>query len=702
MRKAIGVVGTLAVWMGVGLLGSGAARAQEPDTMAIYRAIDAIAAAPEDSVRMMADIATHLALEADRPLLAGWAWVELGDRLAAAGRIRAAQRNYLRTDSLAAANQAPGLQALAMGAMARLFEEEGALDSAIARAEIVLRIAQQMHDAYHTSFAANHLARLYAKADNPRAEHRYAFLAFSASQAAPLALQAEMALDYANYFNYRGNNWDSAQYYYNHAYELFQSRQDQGGLARVLNNQARHYEAQRDYQHVLALYQNVLRLYRQANDSDGVALAYADIGSTHRQLNDRALALQYYLQAEAILEQRPLHPKFAEVCFAAADIMAEMGNHPQAFEYLRKYTRLRDSLMLSEHALALAEMETRFHSERQQRQIEDLEHRNQVDEERLHRQAVYLAGTFLALLLATGLAIVYNRLSRTRRKTTTQIRAQNSELQQAFEEIRAQNESLDKLNSELQDAYSQLDIQHKRKAHEIEEARTLVASMLPAHIPAPPGWALAVHLQAASEVGGDYYDYAPGPGGVFTLAVGDATGHSLHAAFIVATAKSHFIKYSPEKSSPDLLADISRGVSNLQLEDMYLALALLRLGPGGRVAFANAAMPPLLWYHHATGLAEWVEHFGFYLGSQYSGGYTEMILQAAPGDVLLLMSDGLAEAENPEGEMLGYERVLQWAPPHAAKGPQALINGLLAEAETWLRNTPFTDDATLMAITFRG
>jgi sigma-B regulation protein RsbU (phosphoserine phosphatase) len=590
-------------------------------------------------------------------------------------------------------------------AMALLFEEEATtdstlLDSAASCAQRVLQFANELNLPDRKSIAANHLAMIYAKMrTHPDSVLRYARMAF---HFAPPRIRPEMALDLANVFvNLPSEQWDSAHHYFDLAYAHFAHWGDRGGQARVKTQMAALFLKNRQFAQVLALQNDVLRLYQQANDSDGIALALSELAFTHLSLNDAPTAVAHYAQAATILEHRPASPLYAKVCLAAADLLAGGGNWDAAYRYLRKYVSFRDSLMLSEHALALAEMEARFHSERQQRQIEALEGQAQMDEERLHRQAVYLSGALVALLLASTLAAVYSRLSRTRRKAAQQIRAQNSQLQQAYEEIRAQNDSLDSLNQQLQTAYEELNRKHRLKQEEIEEAKRLVESMLPPTLPAPAGWELAVRHQPASDVGGDYYDYAPGPNGQFTLAIGDATGHSLHAAFIVATAKSHFIKYSPDCPAPQLLEAISRGVRNLQLNDMFLALALLRLGPDGRVEFTNAAMPPLLWYHAAQGYAEWVEHYGFYLGSEYSGDYSPLALQATKGDVLLALSDGLAEAENPQGEMLGYDRISEWAARYALNGPKALIEGLLAEATEWLQGQALTDDATLLALAVR-
>ncbi len=95
-----------------------------------------------------------------------------------------------------------------------------------------------------------------------------------------------------------------------------------------------------------------------------------------------------------------------------------------------------------------------------------------------------------------------------------------------------------------------LEAENERKTKELEEARELQLSMLPKELPQLAHLDIAVYMQTATEVGGDYYDFHVGLDGTLTVVIGDATGHGMKAGTMVTTAKSLFNSYAP---NPDIL-----------------------------------------------------------------------------------------------------------------------------------------------------
>src|SRR6185369_17623955 len=97
--------------------------------------------------------------------------------------------------------------------------------------------------------------------------------------------------------------------------------------------------------------------------------------------------------------------------------------------------------------------------------------------------------------------------------------------------------------------------ENERRALELEEARQLQLSMLPASVPMLPGLEIAAYMKPATEVGGDYYDFHVGEDGTLTVAVGDATGHGLKAGTIVTATKGLFNALAGQ---PDLVATLDQ------------------------------------------------------------------------------------------------------------------------------------------------
>ncbi|MBS1807041.1 MAG: SpoIIE family protein phosphatase [Acidobacteria bacterium] len=239
--------------------------------------------------------------------------------------------------------------------------------------------------------------------------------------------------------------------------------------------------------------------------------------------------------------------------------------------------------------------------------------------------------------------------------------------------------------------------EHDRKAKELEEARQLQLSMLPKKLPNLPHLDLAAHMQTASEVGGDYYDFHLGDDGTLTVAVGDATGHGLKAGTMVAAVKSLFVTLAYHPDLPHIFTRMSQTLKQMQMRGVFMALALVKCDER-RVNVAIAGMPPLLVYRQATNTVERINLTGLPLGSVTNYRYREMTTEMEPGDVLLLLSDGLTELFNPADEMFGEERVEQCLQACAQCAPDEIIAQLLAAAEAWSEGRKLEDDLTLVAL----
>ncbi len=200
-----------------------------------------------------------------------------------------------------------------------------------------------------------------------------------------------------------------------------------------------------------------------------------------------------------------------------------------------------------------------------------------------------------------------------------------------------------------------LEAENGRKSQELEEARLFQLSMLPRQLPEYPGLELAVAMSTATEVGGDYYDFRTGENGDLLLAIGDATGHGAAAGTMVTVVKSLFLAAGDDASPAGFLRRATGMVHGMGLSRMAMALAVARLA-GRTLTLSSAGMPPALHLRAGTGEVEEVALAGMPLGARSDYPYSERRLEIAPGDVVLLMSDGFPELPNSAGEPLGYER----------------------------------------------
>jgi serine phosphatase RsbU (regulator of sigma subunit) len=238
--------------------------------------------------------------------------------------------------------------------------------------------------------------------------------------------------------------------------------------------------------------------------------------------------------------------------------------------------------------------------------------------------------------------------------------------------------------------------EYDRKSGELEEARRFQLSLLPKDLPEHPGFAIAVSMRTATEVGGDYYDFHLGEDGALTAAVGDATGHGARAGTMVTAVKSLFSAFAGQRGPRELLDEAARAVRRMELGRMAMGLTVARLR-GGTLVLSAAGMPPVLVYRGGSGGVEEIALPGMPLGG-FAFDFEERRLELAPGDAILMMTDGLPELANAEGDPLGYPRVRALFEELGGRSPEEILAGLNRAAEAWTGGEPPKDDVTLVAI----
>jgi serine phosphatase RsbU (regulator of sigma subunit) len=243
--------------------------------------------------------------------------------------------------------------------------------------------------------------------------------------------------------------------------------------------------------------------------------------------------------------------------------------------------------------------------------------------------------------------------------------------------------------------------ENERRAKELEEARQLQLSMLPKKLPNLPQLDIAAYMKTATEVGGDYYDFHPGEDGTLTVAVGDATGHGLKAGTLVSAVKSLFVSLAYHPDITHIFERMSRVLKEMKLRGLFMAMTMVKV-KGQQLTVSIAGMPSVLIYRALTGAVEEIAMRALPLGGLTKYQYRQQELRLAADDVVVLMSDGLAERFNPQGEMLDYERIRQALPALAAQPSEAIITALLRLGDEWGEGRPQDDDITFVVLKLNG
>jgi len=247
----------------------------------------------------------------------------------------------------------------------------------------------------------------------------------------------------------------------------------------------------------------------------------------------------------------------------------------------------------------------------------------------------------------------------------------------------------------------ELEMENERRARELEEARQLQLSMLPKVIPQLPHIEIAAYMKTATEVGGDYYDFYLADDGTLTVAIGDATGHGLRAGTMVSSVKSLFVSHADDPDIPRTLERLSRTLKQMNLRGLFMAMTMAKINTDSLVT-SSAGMPPVLIYRAANQSIKEIAVRGVPLGGLTNYSYRQQEFPLSPNDVVVLMSDGLAERFNEQGEMLDYDPIKRSLAESADRSPQEIISQLVGIGEAWAGNRPQDDDVTLVVIKRRA
>jgi sigma-B regulation protein RsbU (phosphoserine phosphatase) len=245
-------------------------------------------------------------------------------------------------------------------------------------------------------------------------------------------------------------------------------------------------------------------------------------------------------------------------------------------------------------------------------------------------------------------------------------------------------------------------LEREREAQQLAAAAAMKESLLPQAPPADPLGRLLVAAKTipSAAVGGDFYDFlGPAEGQILTL-IGDVSGKGLPPALLMAKLISDFRLLAPRLQAPERILGAMNELLTVRAEGgMFATCLCLRLDLGaGRVDFSSAGHGPMIRRRQATGLAELVEaEAGSPLGILPDEPYTSGETDLAPGDTLLLATDGVVEARAPGGERFTYGRLLPVVAGIIAN-PSDLIEQVLAALKAFCGDAPRQDDVTLVAL----
>ena len=249
-----------------------------------------------------------------------------------------------------------------------------------------------------------------------------------------------------------------------------------------------------------------------------------------------------------------------------------------------------------------------------------------------------------------------------------------------------------------------------RDARQVGE---LQRSLLPAAPPQISGLEIAVSYEPSGRAGGDFYDFFPldqhGNGGVksgdngtppgrWWIIIGDAAGHGLAAAIVMALAQSMLRAHPAGITGPaDLLMHANRQLCRRQIGGFVTAFVGIYEPAARRLTYAAAGHPPPLLKRSSDGAISPLNAVASYpLGIDASETFNEAMVQLQPGDTVLLYTDGITEARGAQRELFNQDTLMR-AFRDGGDRPADLIERLRKAVRAHEHGQPAIDDQTLVA-----
>jgi serine phosphatase RsbU (regulator of sigma subunit) len=247
---------------------------------------------------------------------------------------------------------------------------------------------------------------------------------------------------------------------------------------------------------------------------------------------------------------------------------------------------------------------------------------------------------------------------------------------------------------------------HRAKTYQVEQemavAGKIQASFLPDELPHIPGWQLAATLEPARETSGDFYDVIPLPNNQLGILVADVADKGTGAALYMALSRTLIRTYAPQyHSRPDYVLKVAnRRILTDTRTDLFVTVFYGIIDTiTGTLTYCNAGHnPPYLFSVQNDSEAQALTKTGMALGVLEDATWEQRTIQLAPGDLLVLYTDGITDAENGQGAFFGEERLLKVTRANLERTAQDVHHALMTEVHRFVGDAPQFDDITLMIV----
>lgn len=243
-------------------------------------------------------------------------------------------------------------------------------------------------------------------------------------------------------------------------------------------------------------------------------------------------------------------------------------------------------------------------------------------------------------------------------------------------------------------------VEKGRMERELQVARQVQASLMPAELPVLSGWEFAAYWQPALEVGGDFYDFISVDSRRVGVMIADVSDKGMGAAlFMTLTRSIARASVVASRSVDQSITQANRLICADAAGGMFVTMFYGELDhASGSFTYVNAGHnPPLIFHSRENRLGELVRT-GLPLGVDDSLPMKQGAEPLLPGDFVFMYTDGITEAINPEEEEFGVKRLRQVVLDSSHKTGAEMVRMIRQELQDYVRDAPQSDDITIVVI----
>jgi sigma-B regulation protein RsbU (phosphoserine phosphatase) len=245
--------------------------------------------------------------------------------------------------------------------------------------------------------------------------------------------------------------------------------------------------------------------------------------------------------------------------------------------------------------------------------------------------------------------------------------------------------------------------EQRKIEQDLIQAREIQRNLLPKDVPQLEGFRIHHFNHPTRHVGGDFYDFLVLDSGELVGVLADVSGKGVPAALLASLVQGALhMEFRASRQCDNVLNRVNRFLCEKALPGRFVTLFAATLDREGVGHYVSAGHNTAYLYRAKTGEIEELPSGGLIVGAFSSATYECSPLRLSDGDILIIYSDGLTEAEGPGGEMFEEERLREIILREARSGSHSLERKLLEALESFTRGMPQTDDITFLLLEKSG